>query len=191
MTDEITKQNDKIKRTANSNMTLLERYKSRQLSKNIAIILDLSSSMNCHVEPGQSRLDVMKQILKSLRLSNSKIYGFNDDAFVVQDITTLKANGLTYMSKAFELVKNHGFKDALLLTDGFPSDADDALQSVKGLNLKIMYIGSGDKPEFLDRLAAVCGSFCTVEDLTRPKELTTKIQLLLGNSNFEKESIKL
>jgi hypothetical protein len=46
-----------------------------------------------------------------------------------------------------------------------------------------MYIGSGEKPEFLNSLATK--GFATKEDLTKPKELTEKIQLLLGAGGDE------
>jgi hypothetical protein len=43
-----------------------------------------------------------------------------------------------------------------------------------------MYIGPGEKPDFLDKLAALSGGFATKEDLTKPKLLADKVTKLLG-----------
>jgi hypothetical protein len=47
------------------------------------------------------------------------------------------------------------------------------------MNVKIMYVGSGTRPAFLDRLAKASGGVATTDDLKEQKQLTDKITLLL------------
>lgn len=179
----LTKPQNEIQKT--SSLSLAERLKAvKSFNSSIVLLLDISGSMCSDVEPGQSRLDTLKKIVTSL-VGKPRLIAFNNFAVEIIDVNLLEARGGTHMSRAIICAKELGFKSAIMLTDGDASRSDEelAINEVKDFNLQIMYIGSGEKPEFLNRLATK--GFATKEDLTKPKELTEKIQLLLGAGGDE------
>jgi hypothetical protein len=172
-----------------SGLTLVERLKARSLNKKLCLILDVSGSMASDVEPGVSKIDALRNIVSGI-VGNSTCIEFSTDARVAAKNKISDPHGNTYLSKALILAKDQGFKDCLILTDGDVSGHDKpiTLNEAKGMNLQIMYIGAGPRPEFLNEL----GNIVTTEDLKKPKELTAKIQLLLGaGDETKKESIRL
>jgi hypothetical protein len=166
-------------------MTLAERLKAKTafLGSDTVILCDTSSSMNTEIEPGKSRITALQDILKSLH-GKLNLIEFNNYAMKVNEISI--PYGMTYYSEAFKLAKSLGFKNALMLTDGECSgnDKNDAIAESKELNLQIMYIGSGERPSFLDELGATS---VTVQDLRKGKEIAGKIQLLLGSPEETKK----
>jgi hypothetical protein len=140
--------------------------------------------MYSDVEPGKSKIEALRDIVTNIECS--AIYAFNDTCVKIDKDNIPNPSGGTYMANAFKYVKAEGFHDALLLTDGEANDKDAALSEVgDDFKVQIMYIGAGPKPDFLNQLAAKAGSFCTIEDLKKPKELTEKVQLLLGAGKNE------
>ena len=173
-----------------SNLTLVQKLK--RLKNSPTLLLDTSGSMCFEIEPGVRRIDALRNIVKDLQAVN--IYSFSSECQRITRDTIPDPSGSTYMSKAFRLLKENGVKNIILLTDGECDsyDAETALEQAKGLNIQIMYIGSGEAPEFLKKLAACSGSFCTIEDLKKPKELTEKLRLLIsGPENENKGTIIL
>ena len=171
----------------NTSMTLVERLKARTVALgNKVLILDMSGSMHSDVEPGLSKIQALKDIVSSIS-GNPSIIVFNSSAHVADKNSIGEPTGNTYMAEAFQLAKDQGFKSALLITDGIANDPTEALIEAVGLNIQIMYVGAGNKPKFLDDLAAQSGGFCTKENLKldAQKELSTKIQLLLGDGKEE------
>src|SRR5208337_3398430 len=137
----------------NSNMTLVERLKARKLNSNICLILDVSASMSCDVEPGKSKINALRDTVLGI-VGNPVCIEFSTEARVASKNKISNPKGQTYLSRALELAKDQGFKDCLILTDGDVSNPDKpiALEQAKGMNLQIMYIGAGPRPEFLDQL---------------------------------------
>jgi len=180
----MTPTNDLTKRTSaqpasfnTQGLSLVERLK---LQKNTpALLLDTSGSMNSYGEGGtKRRIDSLRDILSTL--PTGKLFSFNDSCHPCLKDAIPNPTGNTYLSIAFEKLKSAGIKNIILITDGEANDKDAALASVEGLTLQIMYVGSGDTPDFLKQLAAKAGTICTKEDLTMQKELTAKITLLLN-----------
>ena len=180
MTNEI-QQNEK------KSLTLSGRLALKRYSGAPAILCDTSGSMWTDVEPGQSRIDVLRSIVKEL--TNALIMVFNSDAKIADKNSIPDPLGGTYISKALQLAKDNGILNVILLTDGENEISDNTitLEIAKGMNIRIMYIGSGERPEFLNKLANQSGSFATTEDLKKPKEIKEKIQLLLGDGKQEKK----
>ena len=143
------------------------------------LLLDVSGSMISECEPGHSRIQALRDIVAGI--SNvGQIYAFNDSFQpCLKDAIPCPCGG-TYMSNAFNKLKQLGVANIILITDGEAQDKDSALEAAKGMKIQIMYVGPGECPEFLHELANVAGSICTKEDITMPKELTTKIMLLLN-----------
>ena len=171
-TQEITKEDNK-------NLTLVERLKLRRSISATALLLDCSSSMAIEVEPGTSRMQALRNIVNSLP-DNPNLYCFHDGYGKCTKDTIPNPHGATFLSELLNYLKQERINSAVLLTDGDITDKTNTLVAAKGMNLKIMYIGSGIRPAFLDKLAALCGGFATTEDLKMQKELSGKIQLLLG-----------
>jgi hypothetical protein len=173
MTQEITPQQD--------TRTLAERLAARRiiLSTGKCLLLDTSASMSIDIEPGQSRIDALREIVKAIH-GDIPTFHFGSQCFKIDKNKIPDPSGYTAMHKAFEAAKAEGFKSVLLITDGEPDSEDAALNAANGLNIQIMYVGSGKKPEFLDKLAKACGNYCTVDDLKEPAKLTEKIQLYLS-----------
>jgi len=183
MTNELQNNQDTNKETR----TLVERLKARSavLDKDSCLVLDISSSMNIAIEPEKRRIDALRDIVKALSVRPPTIV-FSDQARLLasnEDIPN--PSGGTYMERAFSLAKQNGYKNLLLITDGEASKENFALEAAQSLNVQIMYVGSGNYPQFLEDLAAQSGSFCTIEDLTKPKELGEKIRLLLSAGDGE------
>lgn len=166
----------------NKNLTLKERLEMRKLSRKTCLILDISASMNSYIEPGMSKISALRDIVSGIR-GNPICIMFSTEARIGDKDHIPDPRGCTNMSPAFVLAKDQGFKEALMITDGEASDRERALKVVEGLKLQIMYVGAGPAPDFLNQLASKAGSFCTIEDLKKPKELTNKIQLLLDSGN--------
>lgn len=175
-----------------SEMSLVERMKAKRVNNEIVLLLDTSGSMSTSIEPDLniliSRIDALRNIVKSLH-ENPTCYSFND--FIVRLSSKNEIpdpSGQTYMSHAFSFLKQQGIKDIILITDGAATDPFEALEEAKGLNIRIMYVGSDPRPSFLDELAKVAGGqIITSEDLKKPKELTSKIQLLLSSGDETKK----
>jgi hypothetical protein len=165
-----------------SGLTLSEKLK---IKRKKLLIIDISGSMNEEIEPGVTKTDAVKDIVKSI-IGNKIVFNSEARLLDVNEEIPNPSSG-TVMSKAFKLAKSLKYKEAIMLTDGNDASYDQeiALDEVgEGmLKLQIMYIGAGERPAFLDKLAAKAGGFCTTEDLKMTKELETKLQLLLGSSD--------
>lgn len=168
-TQELTKQE--------SSLSLSQRMKIKKNSP--VLLLDTSSSMTAYLEGETRRIDALRSIVSSLKVTGA-IYSFNDRCSpCLKDAIPTPAGG-TMMSQAFNYLKSQGHKKVIMITDGEALDKGAALSSVVGLELQVMYVGTGEVPDFLNQLVTASGgSFCTKEDLTLPKELGEKIQLLL------------
>jgi len=178
---------NEIQQDEKRSLTLSERLALKRGITKFAILCDTSGSMYTDVEPGQSRIDVLRNIVKEL--SNAPIIVFNNNAMLADKNSIPKPCGGTYFSKALQLAKDHGILNVVLLTDGQNSKSDETatLEIAKGMNIRIMYIGTGERPEFLSKLANQSGSFATTEDLKKPKEIKEKIQLLLDSGNKQEQ----
>lgn len=170
--------NTELYKQTENNLTLKQR---KEIKKNMpALLLDTSGSMNWSVEPGQTRIGALRNIVNNLKMAGN-IYYFNDVCQACLKDAIPNPAGGTMMSVAFNYLKSQGIKKVIMITDGEAVDKVEALNAVIGLELQVMFVGSGEVPEFLNELVRVSGgSFATKENLTLPKELTAKIQLLLG-----------
>jgi Mg-chelatase subunit ChlD len=175
----MTANENQIQKQTNSNLSLSERLKANRVSSDACLLLDCSSSMNCEVEPGTSRMQALRNIVQSL-IRQPKCIAFNDYCQPCTKNTIPNPGGGTHMARAFEYMKAEGITKAVMITDGEANDKTAALESVKGLLVQIMYVGSGQKPAFLDELARASGGYCTKQDLSKPKEIQNKIQLFIG-----------
>ena len=178
---------NEIQQDGKRSLTLSERLALKRGITKFAILCDDSGSMFTDVEPGQSRIDVLRNIVKEL--ADAPIIVFSDDARIADKNSIPEPCGGTYFSKALQLAKDHGILNVVLLTDGANAKSDEAitLEIAKGMNIRIMYIGTGERPEFLSKLANQSGSFATTEDLKKPKEIKEKIQLLLDAGKQEQK----
>lgn len=137
-------------------LSLVERLK---LQKNTpALLLDISGSMNCYGEGGEKRrIDSLRDIVSSLT-NTGKVFSFNDACHPCLKDAIPNPTGNTYLSIAFEKLKQQGIKSIILITDGEANDKPQALDSVENLQLQILYVGHGDTPDFLKQLAAKAGT---------------------------------
>lgn len=173
------------------NKSLSERFKSKQavLGKDTCLLLDTSSSMHIDCEPGKSRIEALRDIVKGI-VGNIPMYSFDSQTEKVTKDNIPEPRGSTFVATALRRIKADGFTSAIMITDGEASDPDAALKEVQGFKLQVMYVGSGPRPDFLDKLANAGGGFCTTQDLSQPKELTEKLQLLLGPGDGKSEDNK-
>jgi hypothetical protein len=162
-----------------ANLSLKERLKLK--SRQPALILDISGSMNSDCEPGHSKIDALRSIVNNIKVF-PPTYVFNSEPQKLKDRKVPKPRGGTVMSRVLDLVKKNGHKKVIMITDGECNnwDKENALEAVKGIELSVLYVGAGPKPEFLDQLVnAGKGGYCTQEDLSRPLEIEGKLTLLL------------
>ena len=169
---------NELEKQDNTGMTLSERLRSKREEK--VLLCDYSGSMGWDCEPGYKRIEALRDTLKEIP-NKTRIYAFNTSTRPVKDANDIpNPQGGTRMAQAFEYLKREGVKSIILLSDGAANDPTQALAAAAGLSIQIMYIGPGEKPDFLDKLAALSGGFATKEDLTKPKLLADKVTKLLG-----------
>jgi predicted metal-dependent peptidase len=166
-----------IQRNSNQNLTLKERLEIRKNSS--VLLLDISGSMSYDLEPGHRKIDALQDIVKSLK-TKPIIYTFSSGVQLADMTNPMVPTGGTRLGHALEYLKDKGHKKVVVITDGMVDDPGLCLELVNYFSLQVLYVGLGDPPEFLEKLAKMGGNFCTKEDLSKPKELTGKIQLLLG-----------
>jgi len=170
-----------------SELSLVE--KLNRMRATPCLILDTSGSMNEDCEPGCRKIDALRKIVSKQK---AKMFSFNYDLTEVKADSIPEPSGGTFLAPALREMKKLKIKEAVIITDGEVSDQQDTLAEVKGLKLKVLYVGAGPKPPFLDELARNSGGFCDQEDLKFTKELEEKITLLLGPApEDEKGSIQL
>ena len=175
--NELEKTNQKIQKPQTSNLTLAQRLQLNKIAK--ALLLDVSGSMMSECEPGCSRIEALRNIVSNLP-AVGRIFAFNNSCHPCLKDAIPNPSGGTFMANAFEHIKAKGISQVVLITDGEANDKANALASVVGLTVEILYVGPGDTPEFLLKLAKVAGGkVCTKEDLSKQKELTGKLTLML------------
>jgi hypothetical protein len=160
-----------------SHLTLSERLRVRR--NTTTLLVDTSGSMASDCEPGLSKIQALRNVVAGI--SGSPIVFWFADAFGQCDKDSIPdPTGCTYAAPALQHLRDLGYCRLVLITDGDISDKERTLEAAKGMNIKCMYIGAGARPEFLDKLANMCGGYATTNDLTQQKLLTEKIQLLLN-----------
>lgn len=181
---------EELQKSTETNLTLVERLKISRSSS--CLLLDVSTSMNSDVEPGKTKMEALVDIVEGLT-GNPVTYLFGSTVRKVNrnEVPRKATDGATNMAPALRQIKLDGFKSAIMITDGDATDKSQTLIEIEGVSLQIMYVGSGNKPDFLDELAKKGGTFCTKQDLKLTKELTAKVQLLLGDPTEKRGSFQL
>jgi hypothetical protein len=144
------------------------------------LVLDVSASMASECEPGVSKIRALRRLVA--KLPAVRTYAF---AMSVREVTSSAIpdpSGSTDLAAAFARIKRDGYRSAVLITDGEPDSEEAALDSARGLQLEIFYVGPHPQPDFLRRLAAITGGQAHAADLGRSgrEELETKIRGLLA-----------
>lgn len=171
-----------------SNLSLAERRKLKQSGAIPALLLDVSGSMVLEIEDGSRRIDALRSIVKNLD-AVGQVFAFSHRTEEITKDSIPEPAGGTYLGAALKHLKDKGITNAVVITDGEASDTDFAREQAVGMNLKIMFVGTGKRPSLLDEI----GSETSTEDLKQIKELTGKVQLLLtdGTGQHGKKDIQL
>ena len=133
------------------------------------------------IEPNRSRIDALRSIVEDLKVTY-ETYAFSTYINKIDQKHIPSPNGGTRLGHALDQLLHNNRKKVVLITDGEAEDPARCLELAKNFELAIMYVGSGDRPQFLDDLANAAHGTCSTEDL-RQKELTEKITLLLGSGS--------
>jgi len=163
------------------------------VKRNTCLLLDVSYSMNdvCDFETGEKSIDALIEVAKSFKETRTFLFA---DRIKEAPVTILEYHkdvvGVsTNMKQAFEFIKQRGIKHTVLVTDGEPDDEEGALQAAKGLVLDIIYVGSGQIPEFLCNLARITGGQSSLLSFQDKKRLIHAISGLLEGP--KKKAIEL
>src|ERR1700734_894812 len=148
--------NELTAKDATASLTLaqkLELIKQRVMRP--ALLLDTSGSMSSELEPGCSKIQALCGIVGAMKLYGVDVYEFNSLTRKVNIglIDLLRATGGTNMAFAFQVCKQDGHNKAVIITDGQPDSQSQALEASKDMQLEIIYVGPGNRPKFLDKLA--------------------------------------
>lgn len=145
-----------------------------------ALLLDLSGSMDGKTEkPGERRIDALRNLVSDMQLTSGQpVYAFSYSCERCDPNCIPEPSGGTDLAKAFKHLKVEGHKSVILITDGQPDDAAEALEEAKGLRLEIFYVGAGRKPAFLTQLAKACGG--SAREVTMDKQLADTVRKLLA-----------
>ena len=184
MTNELQQQKD-------NNLTLVEKLRLKKQSQgNAVLLLDVSYSMNAPVDGDKRKIDALREVVADLH-SAEALYWFSSDFGSCTKDTIPNPMGGTNLSGLLKHIKEKGYKSCIVLTDGDISDKAETLRTKEGLNIKVMYIGAGPRPAFLDQLAS--SGIATTENLKQTKQLTEKVRLLLeaGSETVKKGPIQL
>lgn len=177
-----------LEKQSEQHLTLSEKLALRRSNSDYVLLLDTSGSMSTDIEPEVSRISALRKIVQDLS-TNPKMFFFESHFGECTKETIPVPAGCTYLAPLILHLKSIGVTKAIVITDGEMTDQLNTLDACKDFQLKIMYVGSEQRPEFLDKLAAQSGGFATTEDLKAQKQLTNKIQLLLDFGS-SKESEK-
>jgi hypothetical protein len=163
----------------NRNLTLSERLSLKKSGR--VLLLDVSGSMSSDCEPGKTKIDALREVVAGIKYQ-PKMFAFSSDTAECDKDTIPRPNGGTRLGRALAYMKDKGHDKIIVITDGMVDDPDLCLEMAKKTNIQIFYIGVGEKPKFLEELAAAAGgNFCTKEDISAgARELQGKLQLLLG-----------
>ena len=144
------------------------------------MLLDISSSMNGPSEdPKVTRIEALRKLVVDMKLMPGQtVYTFSYLAERCDPNHIPEPSGGTNLTGAFKKLKEDGHKSVVLITDGEPDNPKAALEEAKGFSgLEIFYVGSGQQPSFLKKLAkAGGGSSCQV---SMDAQLSATIQKLL------------
>lgn len=170
---------EELAKALGTNLTLAQKLRLKKQQG--CLLLDISSSMASEIEPGHSKLQALKDIVEGLSIASAYIFSSSIRKVAKSAIPSVHSGGGTNMAGALNTLKLEGHKKIVMITDGQPDNQATVLEAVQGIELRILYVGPEPKPKFLDELAKAGASFCSQEDLKLTKELTDKVQLLLGS----------
>jgi hypothetical protein len=139
------------------------------------LLLDTSGSMVEECEPGVSKIQALRTLVK--KLPTCPVYIFADKVQRIEASAIPAPDGWTNMALAFDRIRQDGYLSAVLITDALPNDPQLALKSAAGLALEIFYVGPSPKPAFLDQLAAVAGGQAHTADLGRNGSGQLEVQI--------------
>lgn len=120
------------------------------------LLLDCSESMAYDYGGDQLPIDDLREL--AAKFANVRRFIF---ASVCREIKPTdhipNPFGSTAMHVAFMEIKNRGITHAVMITDGLPDFADQALIAAVGLRIDILYVGPDPTPKFLKELADKTG----------------------------------
>lgn len=182
--------NNELTKRDEQQLTLKE--KLDLIKKAPFLLVDVSASMSSDVEPGCSKHAAVQSLVNSIT-GRVRIMAFNYAAIELPNKQIPQPSGGTALSPALRHIKANGCTEAVVITDGEINEWDQelTLEEAKGIKLKVFYVGAGERPDFLRRLAEQSGGFCTKEDLKNIKQLTNKVTLLLEAPKEKKGPICL
>lgn len=154
-----------------------------------ALAVDVSYSMNDTMTSGERRIDSMRTVVGMLMQTNPipvaefGLNGFEKVRWVREHIS--EPTGDTPMGEAIRFLKAEGATHVILVSDGIPSDEDDALKAAKAFGgvIDTFFIGDpGDAgAKFMRKVARITGGTSNTTDLSDLLQLTTRIRGLLGD----------
>lgn len=177
-------------------------------NENVALLLDISGSMDLPVDDSLShnrnytrRIEALRRTVAEVmqtRVVPKIVFGGpirNDDqlnvfAWMVEDIP--EPTGSTPLKEGIEFAKQQGFGRLLLISDGGPDNPSGALEAARqfGGRIDVIFVGPAGSggSEFMDEIAAVSGGSKFEGDLGDTKQLAgTVIGLLEGNVEPDEE----
>ncbi len=166
MTDFLYKPNDDLtKRKVEVTKSLKDRLQRFKTSIKHTLLIDLSGSMFDIMDGGESKRNVVENIVRKLP-EGVKKFAFSGHVEKIENNQFPDMGGSTRMHEAFQEMHRQGIDEIILLTDGLPDDEARALDAAKGLKIEIIYIGPMPRPDFLERLAhKTNGHFTSVDVL--------------------------
>jgi Mg-chelatase subunit ChlD len=160
------------------------------------LLIDTSSSMSTATRSGSSRIDVLRDIVRTLRAErNVPTAAFG--RFMSEDggFTTVRLvdevpypAGMTPMSDAIDFARREGATHAVIVTDGEPDSEERTMTAARTFAnpIDVFYVGDpGQQGEFFAQQLALStgGTFGTADLGRQAKQLTSKIAGLLGDGN--------
>ena len=158
MSKELTKTSSAPASVSTTQKTDFNQLMGRLYNLDKCLLLDTSYSMEAPVEyqDGQPirAIDNLRKLAEQFK--QLRKFSFSSQ---VQEIGSWipEPSGGTDLANAFRYLKQQGCKHVVLLTDGQPDDEESTLQEAIGLKVDVYYIGKGETPDFLLRLAKQCG----------------------------------
>lgn len=153
------------------------------------LLIDVSGSMKETMRNGKERITALREVVADIQKNSpTKMIAFGGhDGGAYMTATVPNAGGGTPLAEAIRLAKTQNIGRAVVISDGMPNNAQDAMTAAKefGGRIDVVFVGDPGEPgeAFLKELAEMTGGTEFHGDLSQPKELGAKISGLLGSGD--------
>lgn len=151
------------------------------------LLLDVSGSMEEPIDGVNwdlpKKIDVLAKVVDNLNPERTFVFSDDCQEYTGRDFKYGMIHANTYYGRAFRKIKEEGIRNVVMVTDGAPTDVENAMRDIEGLTVEFVYVGPQPRPVVLDTLAKMCQTQVVDGELVikEVKRLALVIRGLLGS----------